>query len=251
MLDTFSELKNDFDKAEYLQNMLISSATGGPGENDHYVALRSVFTKNASYETLTPRWIRTNRDLGQFWQFIKHKFSTYAERRLFICNEFQPLLDFLENKENSPILKDVDNYLLMLNADNLHLYWQRALERKDKDPEGAITLSRTMLEAVCKHILHEKNISIDENSVDLSELYKITAKELNLSPEQHSEKIFKQILGGCSGVVNGLGSLRNKHGDAHASWPTAIKPKPRHAELAINLAGAMSIFLLQTYEAKI
>ncbi len=58
-----------------------------------------------------------------------------------------------------------------------------------------------------------------------------------------------EILGGCSGIVNGLGSLRNKHGDAHGSGPKAIKPKPRHAELAVNLAGTMAIFLIETYEA--
>lgn len=75
------------------------------------------------------------------------------------------------------------------------------------------------------------------------------AGELNLSPDQHSEKIFKQILGGCSGIVNGLGMLRNKHGDAHGYGPTANKPKPRHAELAVNLAGSMAIFLIQIYEA--
>jgi hypothetical protein len=90
----------------------------------------------------------------------------------------------------------------------------------------------------------------NEKNIDISELYKLTASELNLSPDQHSEKIFKQILGGCSGIINGLGTLRNKHGDAQGSGPAAIKPKPRHAELAVNLAGSMAIFLMQIYEAK-
>ncbi len=38
----------------------------------------------------------------------------------------------------------------------------------------------------------------------MSELYKLVAKELKLAPDQHSEQIFKQILKGCSSVVNGL-----------------------------------------------
>lgn len=105
------------------------------------------------------------------------------------------------------------------------------------------------MESVCKHILHGLDVDFNEKNIELSELYKLTASGLNLSPDQHSEKIFKQILGGCSGVINGLGTLRNKHGDAHGSGPVATKPKPRHAELAVNLAGAMAMFLIQTYEA--
>lgn len=249
---SFSELKSDYDRAEYMQNILICRATGGSFDADdesHYIQLRNILVSHPAYEQLIPRWIKVNRNLDQFWQYIKHKFGTYAERRTYIYSECQPLLDFLEQKDTSPLIKGVDNFLDQVDSGNIHICWQRALERKEHDPEGAITIARTMLESVCKHILHHKQINIDENNTDLSELYKLTAKELNLSPEQHSEKIFKQILGGCSGVVNGLGSLRNRHGDAHGSWPTAVGPKPRHAELAINLAGAMSVFLLQTFEA--
>ena len=83
----------------------------------------------------------------------------------------------------------------------------------------------------------------------MSELYKLTAKELNLAPEKHGEKLFKQILGGCSGIVNGLGSLRNKLGDAHGKGRKPVKPQARHAELAVNLAGAMALFLVSTYQA--
>jgi Abortive infection C-terminus len=43
------------------------------------------------------------------------------------------------------------------------------------------------------------------------------------------------ILGNCKSVVN-LGALRNKIGDAHGQGKLAIKPKPRHPELAVNLA---------------
>jgi hypothetical protein len=61
-----------------------------------------------------------------------------------------------------------------------------------------------------------------------------------LAPHQHQEKLFKTMLGNCQSVVNSLGALRNKIGDAHGSGRRSIKPKPRHAELAVNLAGAMA-----------
>jgi len=126
---------------------------------------------------------------------------------------------------------------------------RETLERKTSDPEGAITISRTILESVCKHILDEVGIEYNSNNVDLPELYKKTAKTLNLSPSQHTEGIFKQILGGCSGIINGLGSLRNRLGDAHGKGKAQVKPAPRHAELAVNLSGAMALYLLKTFKA--
>jgi Abortive infection C-terminus len=42
--------------------------------------------------------------------------------------------------------------------------------------------------------------------------------------------------------------VRNKIGDAHGTRPRAVKPKPRHAELAVNLAGTMASFLVATWQ---
>jgi hypothetical protein len=95
---------------------------------------------------------------------------------------------------------------------------------------------------VCKHILDDRFASYDGNSIELHELYKLVAKELKLSPDQHNEQVFKQILGGCSGIVSGLGTLRNRLGDAHGKGKLPVKPAPRHAELAVNIAGSISKF---------
>jgi hypothetical protein len=102
--------------------------------------------------------------------------------------------------------------------------------------------------SVCKHILESKKIEYNKTSSDLTDLYKLVAKELNLAPEQHQEQIFKQILGGCSSIIGGLSAVRNKLGDAHGKGKNAQKPKARHAEFSINLSGAMAIFLIQTFE---
>lgn len=98
-----------------------------------------------------------------------------------------------------------------------------------------------------KHILDELFVTYDHDSIELSDLYKKVAKELGLAPEQHQEQIFKQILGGCSGIVNGLGSLRNKLGDAHGKGAARVRPGERHARLAVNLAGSMALFLVETH----
>ena len=130
----------------------------------------------------------------------------------------------------------------------MHDLWQKALDRRIDDPEGAITASRSLLETVCKYILDESEAEYNEARDDLNKLYRKTASELNLSPDQHIEKVFKQILGGCASVVNGMSSMRNKLGDAHGKKIKSITPAPRHAELAVNLSGAVSVFLLSTFQ---
>jgi hypothetical protein len=249
-MNEMEHIESDFDRGEYLQAMLLARATGGDAHDSHYVHIRAEIMANPNHKELIPRWLKTARNLDQYWQFIKNKFPSYAERRAFLYEELNPLLEYLETKQTMPAARSIDEVLSKFDSDGIHFAWQKALERKASDPEGAITISRSILESVCKHILHASGVEFNEKNIDLPELYKLTAGELNLSPEQHTEQIFKQILGSCSGVVNGLGTLRNKHGDAHGQGPRAVKPKARHAELAVNLAGTMAIFLVQTYEAK-
>ncbi|MDR1797211.1 MAG: abortive infection family protein, partial [Clostridiales Family XIII bacterium] len=69
---------------------------------------------------------------------------------------------------------------------------------------------------------------------------------LRLSPDQHTEEQFKQILGGGMSVVNGLSSLRNKLSDSHGRGARHIKPSRRHAALCVNMAGTIAEFLIET-----
>jgi Abortive infection C-terminus len=74
---------------------------------------------------------------------------------------------------------------------------------------------------------------------------------LNLSPDQHTETGFKQILKGASSVIDGLANLRNKLSDSHGHSARQARPGARHAALAVNMAGAMSMFLMETLSAYI
>lgn len=156
-------------------------------------------------------------------------------------------MDYLEGKNKAPADEDISDVLKRFDENGVHNVWIKALERRHADPEGAITSARTLLETVCKHILDDMQVPYNNKNIEMSELYKLVAKELNLSSDQHSETVFKQILGGCSAVVNGLGTLRNRLGDAHGKNKGAVKPSPRHAELAVNLAGSMALFLISTW----
>ena len=143
----------------------------------------------------------------------------------------------------------ISEALAAFNPDNVHARWSAALERRSTDAEGAITLARTLLEDVCKWLLNETGGTWEEAD-DLPALYKRLAKTLNLAPDSHTEQTFKQILGSCQSIVEGLGALRNKLGDAHSVGPRRVRPSVRHAELAVNLAGTMATFLVETWKAR-
>jgi len=240
-----------YDAVESLQNLLVQFATGGGSEDDadEYKRLRQLLLDEPLTAKRLPRFVRTCRDLGQFWQFIKYEFRTYADRRQYLWNEFRPLLEALEGHTKSPADLAVGEALKAFEPDSVHELWQRALARRIEDPEGAITLARTLLETVCKFILDQQDVAYDDGS-DLPKLYRATAESLQLAPSQHSEQVFRQVLGGCTAVVEGLGSLRSRLGDAHGKGRRGVKPAPRHAQLAVNLAGAMATYLVETFRTR-
>jgi hypothetical protein len=239
--------KDLLEKVERLQNMLVSRATGG-GDDENYAALREELMKHPRVGPALPRFVRTCRDSFQFWQFIKYEFSSYAERRQYLWDAFRPLIEDLESGD-TPAERGASELLKSLTNEAIHEVWERALTRRTDDPEGAITIARTLLETVCKRILDAEAIDYPDDA-DLPKLYRLTAEALNLAPSQHSEPIFKQILGGCTAVVEGLGAMRNRLGDAHGKGKKSARPSARHAQLAVNLSGSAATFILATWELR-
>jgi hypothetical protein len=240
------------EKVETLQNLLISYSTGGQVTDAEYKQLRTELLADPTIRDQLPRFVRTCRDLRQFWQFIQPKFRTYRERRTYLWGEFTPILDSLESESGitSPFDEGVTEVLTIIDSDAVHVAWRRALERRLDDPDVAITAARSLIESVCKHILDSASI-VYSNEATLPQLCRLTAMTLNVAPDQHSERVVKQILGGATTVVEGLGALRNILGDAHGKSMTSARPELRHAELAVNLAGAIATFLIATWEIKL
>lgn len=239
----------DEELALALQNLLIAHATGSISEESVYGELRRKFSSDPQTANLLPKFVRTCRDLASFWQWIKYEKATYAERRVLIREAFEPLLNFLENRTRAPLDASASETLASFDADGVHRIWEKALARRQTDPEGAITAARTLLETVCKHVIEEEGSSYNDKD-DLPKLYSYASKLLNIAPSQHTEEVFKQILGGCTSVVIGLGTLRNRVSDSHGQGKRAVKPAPRHAQLAVNFAGTMATFLIETWAAK-
>lgn len=244
------ELKSDLERATFLQNALVSRATGGQPEDSHYQSVRKELLQNREIADLLPAFVRTCRDLSQFWAFIKRENGQYEGRRQIIWAAFSPLLEHLEGKSSKPSDAPISDGLKSFDSDGVHSVWTKALDRRETDPDGAITAARTLLETVCKNVLDGCRTPYSKNGADLPELYKLVSKELNLAPNLHSEEIFKQILGGVTSVVHGLGAMRNRLGDAHGQGKAPVRPAPRHAQLAVNLAGSTALFIVETWEAR-
>jgi hypothetical protein len=223
------------ERAMMMHNLMMAHATGLPADSAIYESLRRELMADETLQLLLPDFVRTCRTLAVFWPYIKQRAGTYADRRHIIGVAFQPLLDYLENRRRAPVDAATSETLQTFNSDGVHAVWEKALQRRHSDAEGAITIARTLLEAVCKRILDDLQIAYTDKE-DLPKLYSMTAAALNLAPNQHSEDAIKVILGGAIAVVNGLGTLRNKLSDSHGRGGKPVKPAARHASLAVNMA---------------
>ena len=156
--------------------------------------------------------------------------------------EFEPLLSYLESGSSNPVDDAFDDALKNFSAGEVQRVWKRAHERLEAAPDAAITSARSLLESVCKHVLDEAGEQCD----DLDNIYRQAAKLLNLAPDQQSEQAFKQLSGACNSIMGSLNSIRNRLGDAHGRGSSDANPLPRHAELTVNVAGSLALFLVRT-----
>src|SRR5436189_5946004 len=92
------------DKVIKLQNGLVLQATNGvfEGGDQVYSRLRTELLGSPEAKGRLPDFVRRNRDLSQFWQFIKYAYPTYVERRRYIWDAFHALIEHLETQNASP-----------------------------------------------------------------------------------------------------------------------------------------------------
>lgn len=160
-----------------------------------------------------------------------------------------PIYAVRPTPQGSPADATISTTLTTFDPHDVAPRWQEAMDSREVSPGRAITLARTLLEDVCKWIITEAGETYKEAD-DLPALYRQLSKLLRLAPDEHTEQVFKQILGNCQSVVESLGALRNKLGDAHSLGPLRARPQPRHAALAVTLSGGMATFLVETWQAR-
>lgn len=151
--------------------------------------------------------------------------------------------------ESSPSDAEIQKILTNVDVPHIKSAWEKAIERRLKDPDGALTSARTLIETVCKHILTNLNIEFSENG-DINQLYSLTSKALEISPSQNIDKESKKVFGNINAIVSGVAFFRNKLGDAHGQNEKNELLLNELSELSVNLAGSICIFLIKAYEKK-
>lgn len=82
---------------EELKNGLTTHATGGSMDSARYQAIRKTLLGVPDLSPRLPRFLKTCRDTNDFWGFIKQKFGRYQERRDYLAEELNPIIDYLED----------------------------------------------------------------------------------------------------------------------------------------------------------
>lgn len=132
-----------------------------------------------------------------------------------------------------------------------HKFIDEQIEKAEKklqeaDFDGAITNSRSLLEAVLMEI--ERNLEKDPPKYDgdLQKLYKRVQKLLNLDPSRPDiDGTLKQVLTGFVSIISGLSGLSNKMGDRHVR---SYRPAAHHAALVVDAAKTLVNFMYDTIQ---
>jgi hypothetical protein len=119
-----------------------------------------------------------------------------------------------------------------------------------KDTDLAIGTAKELLETTCKSILRQKEMNIN-SSWTLPQLLKATTNSLDFRPKEaddpdKAEKAIKQLLGGISSIVQGVGELRNGYGTGHGKDADFKGLELKYAKLLVGVVSEIAIFYLAT-----
>jgi len=119
----------------------------------------------------------------------------------------------------------------------------------EEDYNGAITNSRSLLEAIFIEIIerHEKKEVKNDGSVENQWSKVKRIMKLEIDKDTLPDYVI-QILGGIDTAIKGLAGLSNNAGDRHAN---KFKTRKHHAKLAVNLAMTISDFLIDSWDFQI
>ncbi|MXP09618.1 abortive infection family protein [Pseudoblastomonas halimionae] len=142
----------------------------------------------------------------------------------------------------------------VLDFDTVQVEVARAIENAAEDPEDCVTAACSLVEAVCRSILTEMSLPLPARK-DIDGLLKAVQEPLGLSPGRTDlppeiEQDVRQVLGGLTSTLKGVGALRTHGGDAHGREKGFRRMDARIARLALNAASTIALFLIETWERK-
>ena len=139
-----------------------------------------------------------------------------------------------------------------LDASFIEKLIDRAETAIENDPGLAIGTAKEMIETVCKTILRKEGIEFSK-STDLLKLTRLVHKELELIPDDVSEKkrgadTIKVTLSNLATLTQKIAELRSLYGSGHGPDGQFRGLQPRHARLAVGTAVTYIDFITSTYK---
>ncbi len=136
-----------------------------------YLQLREPLMGMDDIYLLLPRFVKTHDTLSAFAQTMKTRYKTYAERRLFIQDEFEPLIQMLETTTgfNEHVLQNFDQTNVSINSSI-----QLASQSYQSDKHVFISYSRAdKLYAEALYVdLQKRSIPIwKDNQIEVSDIW--------------------------------------------------------------------------------
>lgn len=124
--------------------------------------------------------------------------------------------------------------------------WAKARNRLEADWPGAVTMAATTLDSALKHVLDATD-SEHKKFDNMPVLFDRAVVALE-TPEWTDG--FRHFLRSLREVVEKLGRVRGGYSDAHGTGPDRPIVDAQQAELAVNVAGSLALFLVQTSRSK-
>ena len=152
------------------------------------------------------------------------------------------------------VVSHVSAKAALLDFDTVARDIQRALASVEQDPEDAVTAGCSIIESVCRTILSDLELPLPPKK-DVDGLMRAVQEPLGLKPSRSDlpaeiANDIRQILGGLTSTVLGIGALRTHGGDAHGRERGAVRIDARIARLALHSASTAALFLIETWERK-
>lgn len=119
------------------------------------------------------------------------------------------------------------------------------------DPALAIGTAKELVETVCRTILEARDVALSKIA-ELPELVKLTAKTLELTPGDVSDKAkaadtIRRLLSNLGSIAQGVAELRNQYGTGHGKKAGTKGLGSRHAKLAVGAASTLAVFFMETH----
>lgn len=250
----------DFTIEEFQDNYIYGHLAVSNGR--FYLAYRSLFDDLADgnrppeeivYSIAYPeswdiRWLRvvaTKENIAALLESIAREANNLLTQREQVAKHVREAVDGpavgLE-KTLTEAAKEL-NYLKVVQA------WGRLQRSVAIDPASAITDACSLVETTLKHILHDlgEDLPSDQGVTSLYGVYKNYTRKRNLHPEHGSDAEIRGILNGLASVVQNIGHMRTKTGDAHGKSQEQPYGGIEEARLAANAAGTVCVYLLRCH----